>query len=164
MLVYVTGGISKTGIDNQAQLEASINAAVKANVAIYPIDARGLMADPPGGGASKGASRGTGIYNGSAYNSQRAGINNSQETLATLAADTGGKVFLDSNDLSLGIVQAQQRVPQLLHPRLLHHQRPPPMASTATSPSSSITASRPSSKHRHGYYADKVWGKFNGAG
>ncbi len=30
------------------------------------------MADPPGGGASKAASRGTGIFNGSVYNSQRA--------------------------------------------------------------------------------------------
>ena len=59
VLVYITNGISKTGVENQAQLEASINAAVKANVAIYPIDARGLMADPPGGGASKAASRGT---------------------------------------------------------------------------------------------------------
>ena len=92
-LVYITGGISKTGMDNQAQLEASINAAVKANVAIYPIDARGLMGDPPGGGASKGASRGAGIFNGSLLNAQRASINDSQETLATLAADTGGKVF-----------------------------------------------------------------------
>ncbi len=47
-LVYITGGISKsTGLENQAQLEASINAAVKSNVAIYPIDARGLMADLP---------------------------------------------------------------------------------------------------------------------
>jgi len=66
-LIYFTGGVSKTGVDNQAQLEASINAAVKANVAIYPIDARGLMADPPGGAASKAASRGTGAYNGSVY-------------------------------------------------------------------------------------------------
>ena len=65
-LIYFAGGVSKTGVDNQAQLEASINAAVKANVAIYPIDTRGLMADPPGGGASKGASRGSGIFNGSA--------------------------------------------------------------------------------------------------
>src|ERR1017187_7258347 len=30
-LVYITGGISKSGIDNQAQLEATINAATKAN-------------------------------------------------------------------------------------------------------------------------------------
>ena len=64
VLVYITNGISKTGVENQAQLEASINAAVRANVAIYPIDARGLMADPPGGGASKAASRGTGITTG----------------------------------------------------------------------------------------------------
>ena len=83
MLVYITNGISKTGVENQAQLEASINAAAKANVAIYPIDARGLMADPPGGGASKGATRGSGIFNGSAYNAQRAKINDSQETMAT---------------------------------------------------------------------------------
>ena len=80
-LIYFSAGVNKTGIDNQAQLEASINAAVKANIAIYPIDARGLMADPPGGGASKAASRGTGIFNGSVYNSQRATINDSQETL-----------------------------------------------------------------------------------
>jgi hypothetical protein len=58
-LVYITGGISKSGsLENQAQLEASINAAVKSNVAIYPIDARGLMADPPGGAASTASSRG----------------------------------------------------------------------------------------------------------
>ena len=48
-LVYFSAGVSKTGVDNQAQLEASINAAVKANLAIYPIDTRGLMAGPPGG-------------------------------------------------------------------------------------------------------------------
>ena len=49
-----------------------------------------------------------GIFNGSVYNSQRASINDSQETLFTLAADTGGKAFLDSNDIALGITQAQQ--------------------------------------------------------
>ena len=107
-LIYFNGGINKTGIDNQAQLEASINAAMKANVVIYPIDARGLMADPPGGDASKAASRGAGAFNGSQYNSQRSTINDSQETLMTLAADTGGKAFMDSNDIELGIQQAQE--------------------------------------------------------
>ena len=109
-MIYFSGGVSKTGIDNQAQLEASVNAAVKANVAIFPIDARGLMADPPGGDASKAASRGTGVYNGSVYNSQRAKVNDSQETLATLAADTGGKAFFDSNDLALGISRVQDEM------------------------------------------------------
>src|SRR5690349_6819765 len=102
-LIYFSSGLAKTGVENHAQVEATILAATKANVAIYPIDARGLMADPPGGSASKGASRGTGIYSGSQHNSQRTAINNSQETLVSLAADTGGKAFLDSNDLSLGV-------------------------------------------------------------
>ena len=35
-------------------------------------------------------------------------FNAQQETLDTLAADTGGKAMLDSNDLATGIVQAQQ--------------------------------------------------------
>ena len=61
-------------LENQAQLEASINAAVKSNVAIYPIDARGLMADPPGGAASKASSRGgmsLSTYNSAALQHQR---------------------------------------------------------------------------------------------
>ncbi len=99
-LIYFAGGVSKTGVDNQAQLEASINAAVKANVAIYPIDTRGLMADPPGGGASKGHRAARASSTARVYNSQRASINDSQETLVTLAADTGGKAFLDSNDIA----------------------------------------------------------------
>ena len=64
-LVYFSGGVSRNGLDNEAQLQAAINAATKANLAIYAIDTRGLTADPPGGGASKGGSRGAGIFNGS---------------------------------------------------------------------------------------------------
>jgi VWFA-related protein len=162
VLVYVTGGISKTGMDNQAQLEASINAAVKANVAIYPVDARGLMADPPGGGASKGASRGTGIFNGSAYNSQRAGINSSQETLATLAADTGGKVYLDSNDLAAGIQQAQQqfRSYYILGYYATNNAQDGKYRKITVKLTNGLEAKI---EARPGYYAQKVWGKFNGS-
>jgi len=162
VLIYVTGGISKTGIDNQAQLEASINAAVKANVAIYPIDARGLMADPPGGGASKASSRGTGIYNGSAYNAQRAGINDSQETLATIAADTGGKVYLDSNDLAAGIQQAQQqfRSYYILGYYATNTAADGKYRKITVKLSNGMVAKIDA---RSGYYANKVWGKFNGA-
>jgi len=162
VLIYVTSGISKSGMDNQAQLEASINAAVKANVAIYPLDARGLMADPPGGGASKGASRGTGIFNGSAYNSQRASINNSQETLATLASETGGKVFLDSNDLSLGIVQAQQdfRSYYIIGYYTDNSKEDGKWRKITVKLNNNATAKL---EHRQGYYADKVWGKTTSA-
>jgi VWFA-related protein len=162
VLVYITNGISKTGIENQAQLEASINAAVKANVAIYPIDARGLMADPPGGGASKAASRGSGIFNGSVYNSQRAAINDSQETLSTLASETGGKVFLDSNDLSLGIVQAKNefRSYYILGYYTTNAKLDGKYRNISVKLNKNISAKL---DFRHGYFGDKVWGKFNGA-
>jgi VWFA-related protein len=162
VLVYITNGISKTGIENQAQLEASINAAVKANVAIYPIDARGLMADPPGGGASKAASRGSGIFNGSVYNSQRAAINDSQETLSTLASETGGKVFLDSNDLSLGIVQAKNefRSYYILGYYTSNAKLDGKYRNISVKLNKNISAKL---DFRHGYFGDKVWGKFNGS-
>jgi VWFA-related protein len=162
VLVYITNGISKTGIENQAQLEASINAAVKANVAIYPIDARGLMADPPGGGASKAASRGSGIFNGSVYNSQRAAINDSQETLSTLASETGGKVFLDSNDLSLGIVQAKNefRSYYILGYYTTNAKLDGKYRNISVKLNKNISAKL---DFRHGYFGDKVWGKFNGS-
>jgi VWFA-related protein len=162
VLVYITGGISRTGVDNQAQLEASINAAVKANVSIFPIDARGLMGDPPGGAASSASSRGTGIYTGSQYNSQRAGINNSQETLVTLAADTGGKAFLDSNDLSLGIVQAQQefRSYYILGYYTTNPALDGKYRKITVKLNNNTTAKI---EARPGYYADKVWGKFTNA-
>ena len=160
-LVYITGGISKTGIENQAQLEASINAAVKANVTIYPIDARGLMGDPPGGAASKGASRGSGLFNGSLLNAQRASINDSQETLATLAADTGGKVFLDSNDLSLGLQQVQQefRSYYVLGYYTTNAKEDGKYRKITVRLNNNLTARL---EFRDGYYASKVWGKFNG--
>jgi len=160
-LIYFAGGVTRTGVDNQAQLEASINAAAKANVAIYPIDARGLMADPPGGAASTAASRGTGIYNGSVYNSQRANINNSQETLATLASDTGGKAFLDSNELSLGIVQAQQEYRSYY---VLGYYSTNLAADGKYRKITVKLNNNQSAKleFRQGYYADKVWGKFTG--
>lgn len=162
VLIYITGGISKTGIENQAQLEASVNAAVKANVTIYPIDARGLMGDPPGGGASKAASRGTGVFNGSVYNSQRAGINDSQETLATLAADTGGKVFLDSNDLSLGIVQAQQQFTSyyILGYMTTNDKTDGKYRNIQVKLNKNIPAKL---EFRKGYFGDKVWAKFSGS-
>jgi VWFA-related protein len=107
-LVYISSGIQKTGVENQSQLQATVNAAIRANVAFYPIDARGLMATPPGGDASQAASVGSNLYSGSAQQSMMDNFHNTQETLDTLAADTGGKALLDSNDLTLGMTQVQK--------------------------------------------------------
>ena len=159
-LVYFSAGVSKTGVDNQAQLEASINAAMKANLAIYAIDTRGLMADPPGGGASKAASRGAGIFNGSVYNSQRASINDSQETLFTLAEETGGKAFLDSNDIEAGITQAQEGMGSyyLLGYYSSNNAKDGKYRKITVKLNNKMVAKI---EHRPGYYADKVWGKLN---
>ena len=160
-LVYVTGGISKSsGLENQAQLEASINAAVKSNVAIYPIDARGLMADPPGGAASKASSRGG--MSLSSYNSQRAGINDSQETLVTLAADTGGKAFLDSNDLSLGLKQVQEQYASyyILGYNTQNNTMDGKFRKITVRLKDPIAGAK--LDFRNGYYADKLWKNFNG--
>src|SRR6266567_2486428 len=107
-LVYFSSGVGKTGTENESQLRSTINAAVRSNVAFYPIDARGLVALPPGGDASTSAPRGSGIFSGSTQLRQRQQFSGQQETLSTLAHDTGGKALLDDNELDAGIVQAQQ--------------------------------------------------------
>ena len=106
-LVYFSSGVGKTGTENDSQLRSTVNAAIRANVAFYPIDARGLVASAPAGNASTGSPRGSGVYSGSTQRSQRSKFEGQQETLYTLAGDTGGKALLDSNDLSLGFKQAQ---------------------------------------------------------
>jgi VWFA-related protein len=109
-LVYFASGVSKTGVDNEAQLRGTINAAIRNNVAFFPIDARGLVASAPLGDATKGSPGSSAMYGGSAARTQQASFQGSQETLDTLAADTGGKALLDNNDLGLGIVQAQKEI------------------------------------------------------
>ncbi len=106
-LVYFSSGVNRTGVENESQLKATVNAAIRANVAFYPVDARGLVASAPGGDASVASPRGTGVFTGSTQSSRASNFNGSQDTLYTLAADTGGKALLDTNDLTLGIKNAQ---------------------------------------------------------
>jgi VWFA-related protein len=107
-LIYFSSGVGKTGIENISQLRSAVNAAVRANVAFYPVDARGLMAISPGGDASRGAPKGKGLFTGATQFGLMDSFRGQQQTLYTLAADTGGKALLDSNDLSEGITQAQK--------------------------------------------------------
>lgn len=109
-LVYFSSGVQKTGVDNQSQLRATVNTAVQSNVAFYPVDARGLTASAPGGDATQAAAVGNNLYSGAGQQTLRENFYNQQETLDTLAADTGGKALLDSNDLTLGLRQVQQDV------------------------------------------------------
>ena len=106
-ILYFSSGMTKTGVENQAQLRAAINAAVRSNVSIYAIDSRGLQALPPGGIASSASLRGVSSYSGAAVQNDLDSNFASQETLVTIANDTGGKAFLDSNDFSKAYAKVQ---------------------------------------------------------
>jgi VWFA-related protein len=107
-LLYFSGGIQRDGIENQASLRAAVNAAVRANLAIYSVDTRGLQAVTPLGDASTGSLRGTGAFNGGALTNNMNANLATQEVMATLSTDTGGKAFFDSNDFAPAFAQVQR--------------------------------------------------------
>jgi VWFA-related protein len=107
-LIYFSSGMDRTGIENESELRATTNAAVRANMAIYTMDMRGLQALVPGGEAQNASLRGTSPYSGQATLNALNSNFTTQETLVTLAGDTGGKAFLDSNDFSKIFTGVQQ--------------------------------------------------------
>ncbi|HZU24539.1 MAG TPA: VWA domain-containing protein [Bryobacteraceae bacterium] len=109
-LIYFAGGLRLNGMDNQAQLHATINTAIRAGVTFWPIDARGLSAQAPLGDATHGSPGGVGMYSGTAMLGTTTHFQQSQDTLYALASDTGGKALLDYNDLAEGIRRAQQAI------------------------------------------------------
>ncbi len=107
-VIHFSSGIERTGIENQAQLRATSDAANQANVSLYTLDARGLAALPPGGDATSASPSGTALYSGQAFASQVSSLQGGRETLATLAADTGGRTFYDTNDFGEAFGQVQK--------------------------------------------------------
>jgi VWFA-related protein len=99
-LIYFSSGMDRTGIENQSELRAAVNAAVRSNMAIYTMDMRGLQALVAGGEAQNASLRGTSAYSGQSMITALNSNFTTQETLVTLASDTGGRAFLDSNDFS----------------------------------------------------------------
>jgi VWFA-related protein len=160
LLLYFASGLRLNGVDNQAQLRATTNAAVRANVTLFPVDARGLVAASPLGDATRASSGGVGIFSGQAAGTGMNGFQRSQDTLFSLAKDTGGKALLDFNDLSLGIVQAAQSLTSYYivgfyskHTALdgKFHRVKISLAGTQAAELS----------YRAGYYADKEFAKFS---
>ena len=107
-LLYFSGGIQRDGIENQASLRSAINAAVRANLAIYSVDTRGLQSIGPLGDASTGSLRGTGGFSGGALLNNMNSNFATQEVMATLSSDTGGKAFFDSNDFAPAFAQVER--------------------------------------------------------
>ncbi len=107
-ILYFSAGMQRSGQDNQVELRSAINAAVRANVAIYAVDTRGLQAVVPGGDARQASGRGTALFSGRGVQQQFAQLASSQDTLTSLSADTGGRAFTDSNDFGQAFARVQR--------------------------------------------------------
>lgn len=158
-LIYFAGGLRLNGIDNQAQLHATVDAAIKAGVSFWPVDARGLVADAPLGDASQGSPGNAGVYAGTAALAVTDSLQRSQDTLFALAGDTGGKALLDTNDLTRGIVQAQHSITDYYI--LGYYTANRALNGRFRRVSISLTKGLDATlKYRQGYYAGKEFAKF----
>lgn len=104
-LVYFGSGLRLNGRDNKAQYRATVNAAIRANVTINPVDARGLVAMPPLGDASVPSPGGVGVFSGARTMARLRTFQTTQDTLYALAGDTGGRAMFDDNDLSAAVAR-----------------------------------------------------------
>ena len=109
-LIYFGSGLRLNGVNNQAQVRATVNAAARANLTINPIDARGLVAFAPMGDATRASAGGVGLFSGTQAQATLTRLQRSQDTLYTLARDTGGQALFDQNDLMEGVVRAADAV------------------------------------------------------
>jgi VWFA-related protein len=161
-LVYFSSGMSSEGTNNLAQLRATINAAVRANVQFYPVDSRGLAAFSPVGDATRSSQGGTGMFTGATAMATLTSFQQSQDALFALASNTGGKAMLDSNDLSLGIVHAQQAISSYY---ILGYYTTNAAKDGKFRRIRIELADKQSTKldYRQGYYAEKDFAKFNTA-
>ena len=158
-LIYFASGLRLNGVNNQAQLHATVDAAVRAGVSFWPVDARGLVAEAPLGDATQGSPGNQGMYSGTAAQAGQSGFQRSQDTLFALAGDTGGKALLDNNDLTRGITQAQQSIGNYY---ILSYSSSNP-ALNGKFRKIKITVSRPTEaklEFRQGYFAGKEFGRF----
>jgi VWFA-related protein len=161
-LVYFASGMQLNGIDNQAQLHATINAAIRSGVQFWPIDARGLVASGPLGDATRGSPGGQGMYTGASATAFTSRFQQSQDTLYSLAADTGGKALLDYNDLGRGITQAEQAFSSyyIIGYYTTNANLDGKFRRIKITLNNGLTASL---DFRQGYYAGKQFGKFSPA-
>lgn len=104
MLLMASGGFLGGGMLLEQQQEAIIQAALRANVVINALDAKGLYSDGPGRPLNEATDHGTlplstFIFEETEKLSMRQA---EDQPMATLAQSTGGMFFHDNNDLTLG--------------------------------------------------------------
>jgi VWFA-related protein len=161
-LVYFASNLRLNGTDNNAQLRATTNAAIRANVSIFPVDARGLVAEAPLGDATRQSPGGVGMFSGRLAETAMTRFQRSQDTLYALAKDTGGTPLFDNNDLSVGIVQAAQRQTSyyIIGYYSTHTAADGRFRRIRISLAGGLSADL---SYRQGYYADKEFARLTGA-
>ena len=161
-LVYFASNLRLNGTDNNAQLRATTNAAIRANVQLFPVDARGLVASAPLGDAAQRSPGGVGMFSGALAQAAISRFQRSQDTLYALAKDTGGKAMFDYNDLSLGIVQAAQA--QTSYYIVGYYSTHAASDGRFRRVRITLAGGRDAElAYRQGYYADKEFAKMSGA-
>jgi VWFA-related protein len=83
-----------------------------AQVAVYPVDARGLVGQLLGGAESSGVNAAGMLKTGAEYGQDlqlaSGSLQESQATMKQVAGDTGGKVFINQNDLDHSVALSVQ--------------------------------------------------------
>jgi hypothetical protein len=161
-LVFFTSRLSVNSTDNNAQLRATTNAAIRANVQIFAVDARGLVARAPLGNASQRSPGGIGTFTGALAQQAITRLQQSQDTLFALAKDTGGTALVNYNDLSLGVRQAAAAQTSYYVLGFYSSHTANDGRFRRVQVRLANGALQADVTHRPGYYADKEWAKQNG--
>ena len=163
ILIPFFSGLNLNGLDNQAQLHATEQAAIRAGVSFWPIDSRGLVAEGPLGDATRGSPGSQAMYTGGSSTALTSRFAQSQDTLYALAGDTGGKALLDNNDLTMGIVQAQKSGSNyyIIGYYTSNHALNGKFRKVKVSLNNAELAAN--LDYRQGYFGEKEWGKYTTA-
>lgn len=161
-LVYFGGGL-EANAENLAQLRATVNAAVRANVTINPVDPNGLTASAPLGNATRPSPGGTAMFSGQIAQRAVTRQQTAQDLYYALAKDTGGIATFNNNDLSMGISHAAGAVSgyYMIGYYATNLAKDGKFRRVKVTLAGMQWADAELS-HRPGYYGAKVWEKFNG--
>ena len=160
-LVYF-GGAIEAGVENLAQLRATVNAAVRANVTLNPVDPAGLTASAPLGNATRPSPGGTAMFSGQIAQRAVTRQQSQQDMYYALAKDTGGVATFNNNDLSMGIAQAAQAVTgyYMVGYYTTNSAKDGKFRRVKVTLNGTLAADADVS-YRPGYYGAKEWAKFN---
>lgn len=115
-LIWISGGFPlQMGLDEftvsatqekrtfTVEMERTARALNAANLAVYPVDARGLIANPDLDAAARGSSSPRKTPQAVGQSKSTRQIQDTHDTMQAIAQRTGGKAFYESNDLKNAI-------------------------------------------------------------